>query len=241
MKLNIGSNFWKIAYIVGISIITVFGILVILAEYHGTHWEHKRAISSKLGLYTSGYKQDYVYDLVTGEEVLPVDWIVEPKGNDSIAIFYWGDKRGYFNVNNGRIVAQPQYDAAWIFRSGVGGVAKNDSVFFIGLDGKPINDKKFPYETGHDYLYNGEFCKIKIGDKYGMINKQGEWMVEPLWDEVLTNIATGEFFLFKDGNEINVSYVADSIMKAPVLEFKGDTIFVPSDTTIIYVKQELSK
>ncbi len=52
MKLNIGSKFWKIAYIVGISIITVFGIFLILAEYNSTHWEHKRAVSSKLGLYT---------------------------------------------------------------------------------------------------------------------------------------------------------------------------------------------
>ena len=54
------------------------------------------------------------------------------------------------------------------------------------------------------------------------------------------NIALGEFLLYKDGNEIDVSYVADSIMKAPVLELKGDTIFVPFDTTIVYIKH-LSK
>lgn len=241
MKRIIISRFWKIAYIVGFSIITVFGILMIYSSYKSTHWEYKRAISSKLGLYSSGYKPSYIFNLETGEMVLPVDWIFEPNGHDSIAIFYWGKKRGYFNVNNGRIIAQPQYDAAWIFRSGVAGVAKNDSVFFIGLDGKPINNKKFPYEIGYDYVYNGEFCQIKIGDKYGMIDKKGKWVVRPVWDCVKTDYANKMFWLYRNGNRINVSYMADSIMKAPILEFMGDSIFVPSDPTIVYVKQRLSK
>ena len=130
---------------------------------------------------------------------------------------------------------------AWVFSSGVGAVCKNDSVYFIDTSGKPINGKKFPYAKGHDYMYDGEFCQIKVGDKYGMINKQGEWVVEPVWDFVAINVVLAKFLLYKYGNRVDVSYVPDSIMKAPVLDFRGDSIFVPSDSTIVYVRQELCK
>lgn len=74
-----------------------------------------------------------------------------------------------------------------------------------------------------------------------MINKRGEWVVEPKWDSVIDDITNAKFLLYNDGNRIDVSYVGDSIMKAPILEFRGDTILVPSDTTVRYVKQQISK
>ena len=74
-----------------------------------------------------------------------------------------------------------------------------------------------------------------------MIDKEGKWVVRPVWDCVKTDYANKMFWLYRNGNRINVSYMADSIMKAPVLEFRGDSIFVPNNPTIVYVKQRLSK
>lgn len=233
MNLKINSKVWKITCIVGISITTLLGIFLIIAIYRSLHWESKRAISSKLGYYSS-YKGGYIYKLATDEIVIPyVDWVVEPKGNDSIAIFRWGDKRGYFNANSGEIIAQPQYDAAWIFRSGVGGVAINDSVFFIGLEGKPINDKKFPRIKGEDYIYNGDYCIMKQGDRYGAIDKAGKWVIEPKWDYVEVS-PNGLLSAWQNGWAFTV-YDTDSITPFPnEVEIKGDTIYTYSDSIRVY-------
>lgn len=242
-------HFWRIiCFVIAVCLTFIAGVLI-WAMIDEVSYEYDYALSERLGVHRT-FKEGYIYDRETKEKVVSnVEFIGEPQPGDSIWVFvqhsifsHWvGGKRGYLNIHTGKVIAEPQFDKAWIFSSGVAAVCKNDSVYFIDTNGKLINDKKFPYAKGHDYLYDGEFCQIKIGDKYGMINKQGEWVVEPIWDFVQRNIVLGKFLLYKDGNRIDVSYVADSIMKAPILEFKGDTIFVPSDTTVIYVKQELSK
>ena len=242
-------HFWKIiCSVIAVCLIFIAGIFIYVL-YDEISYKYDYELNERLGFHRTA-TESYIYDRETKEKVISdVDFIGVPQPGDSIWVFaqhsifsHWvGGKRGYLNINTGNIIAEPQFDKAWIFSSGVAAVCKDDSIYFIDTNGKPINAKKFPYAKEHDYLYDGEFCQIKIGDKYGVINKQGEWVVEPLWDFVQRSIILGEFFLYKDGNRIDVSYVADSIMKAPILEFKGDTIFVPSDTTIVYVKHELSK
>lgn len=236
---------WRLVLIVILSLFSIFVLLVMtffcLAVYQESHWENYRPISKRLGYYSSS-KGNYIYDLTTKEIVIPsVDWCVEPKGTDSIAIFHWGNKRGYFNVNNGEIIAQPQYEAAWIFRSGVGGVANNDSVFFIGLDGKPINNKKFLRVKGEDYIYNGDYCIMKSGGKYGAINKSGEWVIKPEWDYAET-MPNGLLKVWHNGWSVTV-YEEDSIMRFPnSVEIFGDTIYTYSDSTRIYIRHsELEK
>lgn len=241
--------FWRIiCSVIAVCLIFITGVLI-WAVYDTYSYEYDYELNERLGIHRT-FEESYIYDLETGEKVIDdVEFMGKQQPGDSIWAFvqhsifsHWvGGKRGYLNINTGKVIAESQFDKAWIFSSGVAAVCKKDSVYFIDTNGKPINDRKFPYAKGRDYLYEGEFCQIKIGDKYGIINKRGEWVVEPIWDFVQQNIALGEFLLYKDGNRIDVSYVADSIMKAPILEFKGDTIFVPSDTTIIYVKHELSK
>ncbi len=237
MKLKLNPKVWKIAVLVGIYIIIAFFICVTIAVCYDWNREHKRQISEKMG-YCYNSKGGYIYDLATDEIIIPsVSWIVEPKGNDSIAIFHWNDKRGYFNINSGEIISQPQYEAAWMFRSGVGGVAKNDSIYFIGLDGKPINNKKFARIKGEDYIYNGDYCVLKIGDRYGAIDKSGEWVIRPEWDyvEVATN---GLLIAWQNGWSYTV-YDKDSIMPFPnKFDIIGDTIYSYSDSIRIYIRNK---
>lgn len=231
---------WKTVLIGFIFLIGIYGLLVmtffVYAVYKESHWEHHREISNTLGFYHSN-KGGYIYDLATKEIIIPdVDCVVEPNNNDSIAIFHWGEKRGYFNINNGLIVAQPQYEAAWVFRSGVGGVAKNDSVFFIGLDGKPVNDKKLRRVKGFDYIYNGDYCIIKSGEKYGAIDKSGEWVLNPEWDYI-ESTPQGLLIAWRNGRQF-YAYDKNDIRQFPEsIEIKNDTIIVYSDSTRIYVRQ----
>lgn len=84
---------WRILIIICLSIIAVYVLLVqsffLIAVYKESHWENHHPISGKLGYYRSA-KGGYIYDLATNEILIPsVDWVVEPKGNDSIGIFHW--------------------------------------------------------------------------------------------------------------------------------------------------------
>lgn len=123
-----------------------------------------------------------------------------------------------------------------MFSSGVGAVAKNDSIFFIGMDGKPIFNKKFKRIKGEDYLYKGDFCIIKSESGYGAIDKSGEWVINPEWDyaEAAEN---GLLRAWQNGWAVTV-YDRDSIMPFPNhIDIKGDTICSYSDSIRIYIRQ----
>lgn len=237
MKLPFKITFWRIIGIVFVLCVVYISICITFFVVGYPHeGEYDWTISDNLG-YHHSKNDSYIYDLQTKEIIIPdVRKYIAPYGNDSIAIFWWGEKRGYFNINSGEIIAQPQYEAAWIFSSGVGAVAKNDSIFFIGLDGKPIHKKKFKRINGEEYLYKGDYCTVKVGDKYGAIDKNGEWIIEPKWDytEVWAN---GLLTAWKNGRAVTV-YDSDSIMPFPNrLDIVGDTIYSYSDSTRIYIRQ----
>lgn len=241
MKIPFKITFWRVIGAI-IAIGTVYIALCITFFVLGSSNNRKydQAISERLGYYSS-YNGGYIYDLQTKEIIIPdVSRYIEPLGNDSIAIFWWGDKRGYFNINSGEIISQPQYDAVWLFSSGVGAVAKDDSIFFIGLDGKPIHNKKFKRIKGEEYLYKGDYCTIKVGDKYGAIDKSGEWVIEPEWDYTEVR-ANGLLTAWQNGWAVTV-YDIDSIMPFPnKIDIIGDTIVSYSDSTRIYIRHRNSK
>ncbi len=138
----------------------------------------------------------YFYDKETGETVLEDAALVCRDANiyDSLTVYrVCNDEtrnekekglRGYFNTNTGKVQIEPQYQHAWFFNGGMAAVCQNDSVFFIDTQGNPANDKKFPYEEFYDYMYDGGYCKIKMGNKYGLIDRQGEWVLTPTYDTI---------------------------------------------------------
>lgn len=229
------NNFWRITVsVIAISLV-VIAVVLGIGFYKAYHWGNNIQLSENLGF---RYSQNggYVYNLKTNEKVIPdVDWVVAPKDNDSIAVFHWGEKRGYFNTKTGEIIVQPKYEAAWMFRSGIGAVALNDSVFFIGLDGKPISDKKFKRIKGEDYLFEGDYCIIKVGSKYGAIDKSGEWVLQPEW-EFAENTPQGVLIAWENKMPI---YIYDKTDIRPYLkhiEIKGDTIISYTDSIRIYMR-----
>lgn len=237
MKIPFRITFWRVVgAIIAIGIVYMAICITFFVVGYPHEGEYDWQISDNLG-YHHSKDISYIYDLQTKEIIIPdVNKYIEPYGNDSIAIFWWGDNRGYFNINSGKIISQPQYDAAWIFSSSVGAVAKGDSILFIGLDGKPIHNHKFKRIKGEDYLYKGDYCAIKVGDKYGAIDKNGEWVIEPEWDYTKVR-ANGLLTAWENGWAVTV-YDKDSIMPFPNhLDIKGDTIYSYSDSIRIYIRQ----
>ena len=113
--------------------------------------------------------------------------------DDTLTVFCdKNDKRGYLNAYTGEVVIEPQYDAAWVFSEGLAAVMKDDMIAFIDRKGEIIipfnfrhNERKYDYDH-IDYVFHDGYCDM-IGDNgcQGLINKSGEWCIEPIYGYIL--------------------------------------------------------
>lgn len=136
-------------------------------------------------------QDDGTYNLVnteTGKTLIrdvKVEWI--QTGRDSLAVFSKDDKRGYFNVNTGEIIIPPTYKHAWVFSEGLAGVVQNDMVGFINSQGEVVIDFRYPYRGNSlsSFVFHDGHCVVaNMDQKLGVIDTLGNWIIEPLYDEV---------------------------------------------------------
>lgn len=146
---------------------------------------------------------NYLYNMRTGRRTLTgINWIAKPSDGDSLACFCAGydheRKRGYFNVFTGEPVIPAQYDKAWIFSDGLACVYEKGMLHFIDHEGKTAIDKEFPYGIRNDdYCFHDGLCIMyDENGRFGLIDKQGEWVVEPQYYEI--EYDTKGFWLVQD-------------------------------------------
>lgn len=146
-----------------------------------------RYISRYIGYYYINGEKGYLCESMDGTKTLDgIAWIAKPIDGDSLICFSNGKKRGYFNMYTGKCVIEPKYEKAWIFSDGVAAVQENGLVYFIDHSGKKINDKTYIRDNKMDgYLYRNGYCPM-TDDKgnVGLIDKAGNWAVEPIYDAI---------------------------------------------------------
>lgn len=107
--------------------------------------------------------------------------------DDTLTVFCdKNNKRGYLNAYTGEVVIEPQYDAAWVFSDGLAAVKKDGMIGFINKEGELVIPFKFKHNKREydydyiDYAFHDGYCYM-IGDSgyQGIINKSGEWCIEP--------------------------------------------------------------
>ena len=148
---------------------------------------HVRKLSKDVVIhYCSRYGESYVYNKVTDEKTLEdIVWITESKDGDNLVCFFDGKKRGYFDRTTGEVVILAEYDHAWIFSDSVAAVVKDERLSFIDHQGKPITSQTFYYMEDVDYCFHDGTCIVyEEKDKKGVIDKQGNWVVPPVYQDV---------------------------------------------------------
>lgn len=145
-------------------------------------------ISPKYKYHNNGRDQasSYIYDAKTKEKVMKgIDWIAVPDSEDSLMVVSKAGKRGYVNRFTLETAVPFKYDAAWSFYEDVAAVCEGDSIHYIDHKGNPINNVKFLRDKKYDkYAYHGKYAAIPVGKKYGLIDKSGEWVVPPTYDNI---------------------------------------------------------
>lgn len=197
---------WKKILIASLAVWAVIaavfvGLLVDLRyeKYHKTcYWENLNSYVSPNILMVHGEHKgkDFVRlkDMQTGKFTTPKlqhIFVNEYNVEDSLVVFRTFDRlRGFLNVNTGQIIIPAQYNRAWNFSEGVAGVLKDGVVSFIKADGELAFNNTFPIYYDDDYSdiafqFHHGLCVMRTMDnKWGLINTQGEWVVEPVYTTI---------------------------------------------------------
>ena len=146
--------------------------------------------------YIKGYEYNKVRlkDMRTGKYTTPElqhVFITGYNSKDSLAVFRSLDyERGYLNIYTGKIVIPAQYSRAWNFSEGIAAVYKDGQVSFIHSSGEPAFSATFPIRYDDDYseiafqFHNGLCVMRTMDNKWGLINTQGKWVIEPKFNSI---------------------------------------------------------
>lgn len=115
-----------------------------------------------------------------------LDWTTSSP-NDSLSVYCTEGKRGYYNAYTGEIAIPAQYRRAWVFSEGLAAVQKNGMIGFIDHKGRTVIDFKYPYHGNplSEFTFKHGHCvAADTTGKCGVINKQGNWIIKPEYDNV---------------------------------------------------------
>ena len=197
-------NWWKrcskwirrsivvIFIIVPVGFVTLVAFFLYEDNFGRDYWD--RRLSDNITLHSYSDNTWRVYDCTTKEYTTDkINWLSETSENDSLAVYALPNKRGYINVNTGRIVIDAEandYRKAWVFSEGLAAVMKDGKIGFINANNEVVIPFQFDYSDecrmyDFGYLFHDGYCIMtnKDGD-LGLIDTTGKWIVEPAYDEI---------------------------------------------------------
>ena len=191
--------------------------------YGRDYWDYR--VSDNVTLRSFSDDKWRVYNNITEEYTTEkIDWLSETPENDSLAVYALPGKRGYINVNTGRVVIDAEtndYCKAWVFSEGLAAVMKDGKIGFINAQNEVVIPFKFDYSDEcrmYDFGYlfhNGYSIMTNANGDLGLIDKSGNWVVEPSYDEIWAPHTSGYRVIVKDSkhgvldSNCNVVYPAD--------------------------------
>ena len=160
--------------------------------YGRDYWDRK--LSENVTLRSFSDNKWRVYNKQTGEYTTEkINWVSEASETDSLAVYALPGKRGYININTGRIIIDAEandYRKAWVFSDGLAAVMKDGKIGFINANNEVVIPFQFDYIDkcrmyDFGYLFHNGYCIMtNANGDLGLIDKNGKWIVEPAYDEV---------------------------------------------------------
>ena len=144
------------------------------------------------------------YDLKTDKRMSPmVKWISGVPCRDSLTVFCdKNDKRGFLNVNTGKVVIDGQYSHAWHFSEGLAAVVSdNGKIGFINYDNEMVIPAEYDYVEESEYLFKDGMCVIRDAQtmKYGVIDREGNLRLPMDYSMIFKNDGQDSWYIRKNG------------------------------------------
>ena len=204
---------WLRRLIVTLLVMIPVGFVILIAyayydsEYGKSYWNEK-VLSQKVEAHYFRDGKYRVYNRCTGEYTTPkLNWVSDAPENDSLAVYALPNKRGYINVNTGRVVIDAKandYRKAWVFSEGLAAVMKDGKIGFINDKNEVVIPFQFDYTDkcrmwDFGYLFHGGYCIMtNTNGDLGLIDKSGNWVVEASYDEIWAPHKSGYRVVVKD-------------------------------------------
>lgn len=235
------TRFWRVIWAVITLCVVIVTCIIVRLWYRAEcrdnqEWVHKEKISHHIAFVKpqrSG-KPGFIQNINTGEVITKnVDWIAVSSDEDSLVVYAKDNKRGYINRFSGEISIPAKYDKAWVFLSGIAGVAEKDSVYFIDHSGRPINKKKFKFNPKNSgYVYHGEYCNITTENGLmGLVDRNGNWAVKPEYDWIVAE--ANNYWRMRKGDKDNGLWFAFNDKAEQVTEEGYPNIEISEDLGVV--------
>lgn len=231
---------WKTGVIVlALCSIAVVGIVVYALNKERSVPGHKvsrtleiRTLDDQQGLYNTSLHKFIVKEL---------DWICYNPGEDNISVYNKRGRRGFYNAISGELVTDAIYDKAWVFADSLGAVEKDGLLGFINPQGEEQIPFQYRIVRASDewpeaiQFLNGQ-CLLKMTpESSGVINKAGNWVVEPNRYSYVSQLSEDSCrIVAKDGKYGIINYRGEEII-TPLYESisfaddKGTAFFTQND------------
>lgn len=209
--------------LIPVGFVALVGYALYEDAYGRDYWDRK--LSENVTLRSFSDNKWRVYNKQTDEYTTEkINWVSEAPETDSLAVYALPGKRGYININTGRIIIDAEandYRKAWVFSDGLAAVMKDGKIGFINDQNDVVipfqfdyTDKCRMYDFG--YVFHNGYCAMTDADgNLGLIDKNGNWVVEPAYDEIWAPHKSGYRIIVNDGKHgvldsmCNVVYPAE--------------------------------
>ena len=195
-----------------IFIATAFVALIAYAWYdskYGRQYWGDEILSEDVELHCFQNSKFRVYNSTTDTyTTTKINWASQAGENDSLAVYAIDNRRGYINVKNGEILIDAKhndYEKAWVFSEGVAAVMKDGKVGFINAKNEVVIPFIFNYSNEckmYDFGYafhDGHCAMTGSNGKLGLIDKSGNWIIEPAYDEIWAPRSNGYRMTINNG------------------------------------------
>ena len=128
-----------------------------------------------------GIYKEWIYPKIPKED----KYIEFSEEVNSIAPFHQNKKWGYMNLQTGESIPA-QFDHVWPFSEGLAAVRKDNKLIFINQTGEIVINTdlgRMPDEVDCKFI-NGYCIVNSVEGLTGLIDKQGNWALQPIYDEV---------------------------------------------------------
>ncbi|MBQ5692618.1 MAG: WG repeat-containing protein [Alistipes sp.] len=171
-----------------------------------------------------------------------LDWVVEAGCDPTTAVYSQNNRRGYLSTATGEVIIDANknnYTHAWVFSEGKAAVVKDGMLGFIDIEGKEVIPFIFPFSEnvydmiGPDCMFHNGYCILTYGDyKMGIIDTTGNWVVEPVYDEIY-QVGEYKYYFLRCGESRTL---VDGTTLAQVLPSDLDNIQYKPDQGFILTK-----
>lgn len=186
--------FWKLG-LGAIGVAAIFFAVFLSKEIRRGEMANGKPLSD----YVKEYEKDGYVSLYNERDeeftLERLDWVSHGLEDSNIAVYSKNLKRGFFDYNTGKPLTEPIYDKAWNFYEGIGTIEKDGYVSFLNTDFQPAFPQKFKLVWASDSwpeairFRNGQCVLTLTPDSIGVIDKNGNWILEPKY-QLVSDLST---------------------------------------------------